>query len=166
MQQLTTELKIISASTVDAQLQAIKALQDTIQHWAGDTKAPMATTDLPRHTLSTKRHRGPRVPTETPGTLPDPRVKSPPRVQPISTEYIPANYQPISQRLRSWSDPKQLEPATMTEKPVAHRTRYWTIQKNLRVQPVLSEQRKYPAKILNMTTFRRSEERRNVVMCG
>ena len=56
LQQLTASHKKTPASTVDAQLQYIKALQDTIENWAVDTKAPMATADLPRHTLSTKRH--------------------------------------------------------------------------------------------------------------
>ena len=63
MQKLTASLKNTPASTVDAQLQAIKSLQYTIEHWAGDTKAPMAPDDLPRRILSTKRHRAPRVPT-------------------------------------------------------------------------------------------------------
>ena len=80
VQQLTAALKNTPASTVDAQLEAIKALQDTIEHWSGDTKSPMATTDQPRHTLSTQKHRAPRVPTATPGTPPTPRVKAYPRV--------------------------------------------------------------------------------------
>ena len=107
VQQLTAALKNTPAYTVDAQIQSIKALQDIIEHWAGDTKAHVATTDLPRCTLSTKRHRAPRVPTETPGTPPAPKVKAPPRVQPISTEYIPSNHQPSSQRLRSQLEPNQ-----------------------------------------------------------
>ena len=78
LQQLTAALKNTPAYIVDAQLQAIKALQDTIENWAGETKAPMATTDLPCCNLSTKRHRAPRVPQATPGTPPDPRVKAPP----------------------------------------------------------------------------------------
>ena len=51
--QLTAVIKNTPSSTVNAQLEAINALQDTIENWAGDTKAPMATTDLPRCTLST-----------------------------------------------------------------------------------------------------------------
>ena len=51
VQQLTAALKNTPASTVDVQLQAIKALQDTIEHWAGDKKALRARTDLPRRTL-------------------------------------------------------------------------------------------------------------------
>ena len=50
---LTEALKNKPASTVDSQLQSIKALQDTINQWSGDTKSSMATTDLPHHTLST-----------------------------------------------------------------------------------------------------------------
>ena len=46
LQQLTAALKDTPASTVDAQLQAIKDLQDTIEHHAGDTAALTATTDL------------------------------------------------------------------------------------------------------------------------
>ena len=78
VQQLTAALKNTPASTVDTQLQAIKALQNTIEHWAGDTKAPMETTYLPCCTLSTKRHQAPRVTIATPGTPPDPRVNAPP----------------------------------------------------------------------------------------
>ena len=78
VQQLTAKLKNTPASTVDAQLQAIKALQDNIEHWAGDTKSPMATADLPHCTLSTKRHRAPRVPTAKPGTPPAQRLHSHP----------------------------------------------------------------------------------------
>ena len=48
VQQLTAVLKDTSLSTVDAQLKSIKALQNTLDHWAGDTEAPTATTDLPR----------------------------------------------------------------------------------------------------------------------
>ena len=36
VQQLTAALKNIPSSTVDSQLQGIKALQDTIENWAGD----------------------------------------------------------------------------------------------------------------------------------
>ena len=54
VQQLTAALKNTPASTVYAQLQAIKSLQDTIEHWAGDKKSPMATIDLLRCNLSTK----------------------------------------------------------------------------------------------------------------
>ena len=101
VQQLTAALKNTPASTVDAQLQAIKALQDTIEHWAGDTKSPTATTDLPRRTLPTRKHSSPRVPTSTPGTPPAPRLQAPPMVQHISIEDIPTNHQPIAQLLRS-----------------------------------------------------------------
>ena len=93
VQQLTAALKNAPASTVDAQLQSIKALQDTIEHCLVDTKSPTATTDLLRCTLSTRKGQAPSVPTATPGTPPAPRVHLPPRVQPISTEYIPANHQ-------------------------------------------------------------------------
>ena len=51
VQQLMEALKNTPSSTVYAQLQAIKALQDTIEHWAGDKKALRARTDLPRRTL-------------------------------------------------------------------------------------------------------------------
>ena len=61
--QLTAALKNTPSFTLDAQLKASKALQDTIEHWEDDIKAPMATTNLPRCTLSTKIHRDPRVPT-------------------------------------------------------------------------------------------------------
>ena len=127
VQQLSAALKNKPESTVDAQLQAIKALQDTIEQWAGDTKAPMATADLPRCTLSKNRHRAPRVPTAKLGTPPAPRMDAPPpRVQLISTKGIPANHHPIAQRLRSQLAPKKLEPETTTEQTVAHRTRYQT----------------------------------------
>ena len=92
-QQLTAELKNTPASTVDAQLQAIKSLQDTIEHWEGNTKEPMATDDLPRRTLSTKRHQSPSLPKAKPGTPPAPRMNPPPpRAQPISTKDIPADH--------------------------------------------------------------------------
>ena len=55
VQKLTEELKNTPASTVDAQLQAIKANQDTIEHWEEDTQEPIATADLPRCNLSTKK---------------------------------------------------------------------------------------------------------------
>ena len=51
VQKLTEELKNTPASTVDAQLQAIKANQDTIEHWEEDTQEPIATADLPRCNL-------------------------------------------------------------------------------------------------------------------
>ena len=54
VQQPSAALKNTPASTVDVQLQAIKSLQNTIEHWAGDTKAPMATADLTCCTLSKK----------------------------------------------------------------------------------------------------------------
>ena len=128
--QLTSALKNTIASTVDAQPQAIKALQDTIEHWEGYKKSPMFKADLPRRTLSTNRHRAPRVPTAKPGTPPAPRVKSPhPRAKLISTKNIPANYHPIAQRLRSQLGPKQLKPVTVKEQPVAHCNRYRTTQK-------------------------------------
>ena len=111
-----------------AKLQAIKALQDTIDNWEGYTKASMATTDLTRRTSSKQRHQYPRVTTATPGTPTDPRVKAPPRVQPISTNDIPANHHPIAQRMRPQLDPNKLEPATVIEQPVAHSTRYLTTQ--------------------------------------
>ena len=120
VQKLTAALKNTPASTVYAQLKAVKALQDIIEHWSEDTKAPISTTDLLRCNLSTHKHRAPRVPTATPGTSPAPRVKAPQRVKPFSTEDILANHQTISQRLRSQSDPKKLEPATVIEQPVAH----------------------------------------------
>ena len=144
VQQLTAALKNTPASTVYEKIQAIKSLQDTIENWEGDTKEPMATNDLPRRILSTQKNRDPRVPTATLGTPPDPRVNAPPRVQPISTEDIPDNHQTIDQLLLSQSDPKQLEPATVTEQPVAHRTRYQTTQQAMRVHPVLASKRKYP----------------------
>ena len=78
VQQLTESIKNTPASTVDAQLQAIKALQDTIEHWAGDTKAPISTAGLLRHILSTKRHRDPKVTIAKPETLPAPRVNASP----------------------------------------------------------------------------------------
>ena len=56
VQQLTAALKNTPAYTLDAQLQAIKPPRDTIYHWSGDTKKPIAMTDLPRHTLSKQRH--------------------------------------------------------------------------------------------------------------
>ena len=56
VQQLTTALQNTPSSTVDAQLQDIKALHDTIEHWEGDKKAPTSTTDLPRRTLLTQKH--------------------------------------------------------------------------------------------------------------
>ena len=158
VQKLTAALKNTLSSTVYSQLQAIKALQDTIEHWEWDTKEPMATTYLPRRTLSTKKHQAPRVPTAKPGTPPEPRVKPPPRVQTISTKDIPANHRPISQRLRSQSDPKQLESATMTEQPVAYHTRYRTTQQTLRVHPVLAAQRNYPEKLLNLWYTLRPKE--------
>ena len=141
-----------------AKLQAIKALQDTIDNWEGDTKAPMATTDLTRRTSSKQRHQYPRVTTATPGTPTDPRVKAPPRVQPISTKDIPSNCHPIAQHLRSQLEQKQLEPATVTEQTVAHRTRYRTTQQYLRVHPVLAVQNKYPAKLFNLWCTPRPEE--------
>ena len=112
---------------VDSQLQAIKALQDTLEHWAGYTSAPTATTDLPRRTLSTWNHQTPRVPTVTPVRPPDPRVQclvhhSPPLVKPISNGYIPSNHRPISQQLCYESAPKKLEPTAATDQPVAHHT--------------------------------------------
>ena len=51
VQQLTVALKNTPASTIYAQLQAVKALQDTIEHSEGDTKAPIATADLLHCTL-------------------------------------------------------------------------------------------------------------------
>ena len=108
VQKLTAALKNTLSSTVYSQLQAIKALQDTIEHWEWDTKEPMATTYLPRRTLSTKKHQAPRVPTAKPGTPPEPRVKPPPRVQTISTDDIPSNHQPILQPLRSQLEKKKL----------------------------------------------------------
>ena len=98
------------------------------------------------------------MPKATPGTPPAPRVKAPPRVQHISTKEISANHQPIYQRLRSQLDPNQLEPATLTEKLVAHRTRFRTTQQALRVQPVLAAQRKYAVKLLNLWCTPRPEE--------
>ena len=161
-------LKNTPASTVYAQLQSIKALQDTIEHWAGDTKSPMATDDLPRHTLSTKRHRALRVTTAKPGTSPAPRVNTPPpRVQPISTKDIPYNHHPIAQRLRSQLGPKQLEPETKAEQPVYHCNRYRTTQQTLRVQPVLAAQRNYPAKLLSLWTYSNASLRQwNWVITG
>ena len=110
-------------------------------------------------TVAAQQHRYPMVPTAKPGKTQDPRVNTPfPRVQPISTEDIPSNHQPISQRLSSQSGPKQLEPAKMTEQPVVHRTRYRTTQQTLRVQPVLAAQRKYPGKLLNLWCTPKPEE--------
>ena len=124
-----------------------------------DTKAPMATADLPRCTISTKRHRDPRVPTRKPGTPPTPRVHAPPpRVQSISTKDIPYNHQTIAQRQRSQSGPNQSEPATTTEQPVAHLTRYQTTEQTVRVHSVLIVQRKYPAKLLNLWCNPKPEE--------
>ena len=157
VQQLTTAPKNTPSSTVDSQLQYIKALQDTIENWAGNKKAHMATDDIPCRTLSTHKNWAPRVPTATPGKTPAPRVKLPPRVQPISNEDIPANHQPIAQRLRSQLDQKQLEPATVTEQPVAHCTIYRTNQQTLRVQPVMALQIKYPEKLINLWCTPRSE---------
>ena len=118
----------------------------------------MATTELPRRTLPTKRHLSPMVPTETPGTPPSPSVKAPQRVQPLSTEDIPENHQTIDQRLRSQLEPKQLEPATVTEQPMAHCNRYRTTKQTLRVQLVLAAQRKYPEKVHNLWCTPRPEE--------
>ena len=127
VKQLTAALKNTLSSKVDSKLQALKALQDTIGHWIGDTKEPMATSDTPRSNLSTKRHRYPRVTTEKLGTPPAPRVNSPPpREKPISTKDITENHQPIDQRLSSQSGPNQLEPATTIEQPVAHYNIYQT----------------------------------------
>ena len=142
-------------STVDAQPQAIKDLQDTIDHWEGYTKAPMATDDLPCRTLSTKRHRAPRVPTEKSGTPPSPRVNAPPSK---GATHFNQGHQKISQRLRYQMGPKQLEPATTTEQLVTHCTRYLTTQQTLRVQPVLAAQNKYPEKLLNLWCTPKPEE--------
>ena len=158
VQQITEALKNTPASTLDAQLQAIKSFQDTIEHWAGGTKSPTSTTDLPRLALSTRKHQAPRVIEATPSTPPDPRVQAPPRVRPISTEDIPSNHQPIAQRLHSQLEPNKLEPETVTEQPVAHPTRYQTTQQALMVQPVLAAQRKYPAKLINLWFTPRPEE--------
>ena len=86
----------------------------------------------------------------------------PPRVQPISTEDIPSNHQPIDQRLRSQSGPKPLEPATMKEQPVAHSTRYQTTQLTLKVQPVLAAQIRYPEKLLNLWCTTKPEEHKSM----
>ena len=155
VQQLTAVLKDMPSFTVDAKLQDSKDLPDTLEHWAGDTVALIATTDLPRQILSTRNQRSPRVPKSTPVMLPDPRVQrlgqqSPPRVQPISTGEIPSNHQPIDQRLRSQSAPKQLDPNAATYQPVAHHTRSRTTQQALRVQPVLTAQRKYPTELISL----------------
>ena len=56
VQKLTSALKIKPAFTGDAQLHAIKALQDTIENWAGNKKAHMATDDIPCRTLSTHKN--------------------------------------------------------------------------------------------------------------
>ena len=66
VQQLTEVLKYTPESTVDAQIQSIKALHDNLEHWAGCIAAPTETTDLPHRTLSTQNQRAPRVPTATP----------------------------------------------------------------------------------------------------
>ena len=47
VQQLTAALKYTPIYTVDTQLQSIKYLQDTIEHWAGDIAAPTSTNDPP-----------------------------------------------------------------------------------------------------------------------
>ena len=158
VQQLTASLKITPSSTLDAQLQAIKVLQDTIEQWEGYTKAPMSTTDLLRHTLSTQKHRVSRVTTPIPGTPPSPSMQSPTRVQPIFIQDIPANHQPISQLLRSQSEPKQLESSIVIEQPVVHCSRYRNTQKYFRFHPVLAAQRKYPAKRLNLWFIPRPEK--------
>ena len=121
-------------------------------------------TELPCHTLSTQKHRSPRVPTATPGTPLAPRVQATPMVQPISTEEIPSNHQPIAQRLRSQSEPKPLEPATVIEQSVSHRTRYLTTQKYLRVKPVLAAQSNYPAKPINLWCTPRPEEHTEITV--
>ena len=90
-------LKDTPLFTLDAKLQAIKDLHDTLENWAGDISAPTATTDLPRQTLSIQNKQAPRVPTELPVRPPNSRVqrllqKAPPRVKPISNEDIPSNF--------------------------------------------------------------------------
>ena len=162
MQQLTAVLKDTPASTVDAQIQSIRALQDTLDNWSGDTAAPTATTDIQRQTLSTRNQRAPRVPTATPVRPPAPRVQrlmyqAPPQVKPISTGDIPYNHKTISQQLRPQSAPKKLEPTASTYQPVAHSTRSRTTQQALRFQPLLAAQRKYPDEIINLWFTPRSE---------
>ena len=153
VQHLTAVIKDTSYSILDAQIQAIKALQDTLVHWAGDTRAPTATIDLPCRTLSSLNQRDPRVPTATPERPPAPRVQSlvqeaPPRLQPISTRDIPNNQ----------SAPKQLGTTTEIDQPVDHRTQFRTTPQAFRVQLVLAAYRKYPAELNNLWCTRISEE--------
>ena len=70
VQKLTAEIKNTRAYTVDAQLRAIKALKDNIEHQSGDKN------HLPHCILSTRKNKFPKVPTSKPGTLPDPRVQA------------------------------------------------------------------------------------------
>ena len=163
VQHLTAVPKDTPTSTVDAQLQSIKSPHDTLDQWAGDTAAPTATTDLPCQTLSTRNHRAPRVITATPVRPPSPRMQclvqqALPRVQSISTGYIPSNHQKISQRLRFQSAPKKLDPTSAKDQPVAHHTWSHTTQKASRVVPVFAAQRNYPAEIINLWCTPISEE--------
>ena len=162
MQHLTPVLKDMPAYTLDAQLQAIKALQDTLEHWVGDTSAPNATNNLPCWTLSIRNGWDPRVPTATPMRPPAPRVQrlvqnENPRVQPISTGNTPYNHNPTAQRLCSQSAPNQLEPTAATDKPVDHSNRPCTTQQALRVEPLLEAQQKYPAELINLWCTPRSK---------
>ena len=163
MQQLTEVLKETPASTVDEQLKSIKALHDTLEHWAGDTAAPNSTTDPPCQTPSKQNQQAPRVPAATPVRSPAPSVQrlvqeGYPRVQPISTGDIPSNHQPIPQQLCSQSVPKQLEPTAEIDQPVAHHTQYRTTHQDLRVHPGLATKRKYPSEFINLWCTPRPEE--------